>query len=58
MTIYDSYNVELAAKYRQSISIASPTKQKKNTTIASPPENICYINSLSPGAGTGAVQLH
>ena len=28
-TIYDSYNVELAAKYIQSISIASPTKQKK-----------------------------
>ena len=57
-TIYDSYKVELAAKYIKSkkltnfTEICSFTNEKKNMTLTIWCKNICYTNNLLPGLAT------
>ena len=62
-TIYDSYNVELAAKYIKSDKLEKfremySLTNEKNIQLIMQHKNIFYTSSLLPGAVTGAVQHH
>ena len=61
-TIYDSYNVELAAKYIKSVKLSNFAEiysltTKKNMTLIIHHKNICCTSNLSLEAVTAAAQL-
>ena len=57
-TIYDSYNIELAAKYIQSVKLSNFTEIYNLIYEQKYDLDNCCTNYLLPGAVTAAARLH